>query len=208
MADWSAALHSPRTWLSAMTAVGVIGGWLAITHAAESDWWTHRSLSRLGVDAGASGFLNATLVVLGLILVALAISLNGTLASLSSAGRLSSKARWRLRAGLVAAGVAVVLSGVFRNEGQLPHLIHNLAGFGAPALLVSTLIGGRWAVGDLGCRFDRESIAILVVCVGLFTAAYGGHLIPYAVMELACFGLIGSWLWLFEARLQGIVGQP
>src|SRR6266700_3428078 len=120
-AEWSAALRSPRTWLSAMTAVGVIGGGLAMTHATRSDWLTQRSLSGLGVDAGASGFLNATLVALGLIFVALAISLNGTLASLSSAGRLSSGACRRFRAGLLAAGVAVALAGVFRNDGQLPH---------------------------------------------------------------------------------------
>ncbi len=69
----------------AMTLVGVIGGGLAIIHAKETDWLTHLSLSRLGSDAGASGILNGTLVAIGLILVALAISLEGTFAGLRSA---------------------------------------------------------------------------------------------------------------------------
>ena len=190
-----------------MTLVGVIGGWLAITHATETDWLTHLSLSRLGIDAGASGILNGTLVALGVILVALAISLEGTFANLRSAGRLSSRANRLLRIGFIGAGVAVGLAGVFRNDGQLPHLIHNLAGFATPIVLVSTVLGGRLAVGDLGRRFDRLSIGILAFSLGLFVAAYMGHLLPYAVMELICFLLIGALLWLFEARLQGVIGQ-
>ena len=59
----------------------------------------------------------------------------------------------------------------------------------------------------VGRHFDRASVAILVSCVGLFFAAYLGHLLPYALMELICFGLIGAWIWLFEARLQHVVGQ-
>jgi cytochrome bd-type quinol oxidase subunit 2 len=187
-----------------MTLVGVIGGGLAIIHATETDWLTRLSLSRLGSDAGASGILNATLVALGLILVALAISLEGTFASLRSAGRLSSRANRLLRIGFIGAGVAVGLAGVFRNEGQLPHLVHNLAGFATPIVLIATVLGGRLAVGDVGRRFDRLSIAILVVSLGLFVAAYAGHLMPYAVI---CFVLIGALLWLFEARLQGVIGQ-
>jgi len=191
----------------AMTLVGVIGGGLAIIHATETDWLTSLRLSRLGIDAGASGILNATLVALGLTLVALAISLEGTFASLRSAGRLSSRANRLLRIGFIGAGVAAGLAGVFRNDGQLPHLIHNLAGFATPIVLIATVLGGRLAVGDLGRRFDRLSIAILVVSLGLFVAAYAGHLMPYAVMELICFVLIGALLWLFEARLQGVIGQ-
>jgi hypothetical protein len=62
-------------------------------------------------------------------------------------------------------------------------------------------------VGGLGRRFDRLSVAILVVSVALFLAAYLGHLLPYALMELIGFALIGAWVWLFEARLQQTTGQ-
>jgi len=190
-----------------MTVVGVTGGGLAITHATETDWLTHMSLSGLGMDTGASGILNTTLVALGLILVALAISLEGTFARLCSARRLSPRAHRMLSVGFVAAGLAVVVAGLFRNDGQPSHLIHSLASFAAPIVLAATVLGGRLAVGGLGRRFDRLSVAILVVSVGLFLAAYLAHLLPYALMELICFALIAAWLWLFEARLQQVIGQ-
>lgn len=190
-----------------MTVVGVTGGGLAITHATETDWLTHMSLSGLGVDTGASGILNGTLVALGLILVALAISLEGTFAGLCSATRLSPRAHRMLNVGFVAAGLAVVVAGLFRNDGQPSHLIHSLASFAAPIVLVATILGCRVAVGDLGRRFDRLSLAILIVSAGLFVAAYPAHLVPYALMELICFALIGAWIWFLEARLQNVIAQ-
>jgi hypothetical protein len=190
-----------------MTVVGVTGGGLAITHATETDWLTHMSLSGLGVDTGASGILNGTLVALGMILVALAISLEGTFAGLCSATRLSPRAHRMLNVGFVAAGLAVVVAGLFRNDGQPSHLIHSLASFAAPIVLVATILGCRVAVGDLGRRFDRLSLAILIVSAGLFVAAYPAHLVPYALMELICFALIGAWIWFLEARLQNVIAQ-
>src|SRR5207253_5982983 len=124
--------------------------------------------------------------VLGLVLVALAISLEGTFARLRSAARLSPRAHRMLSVGFVTAGLAVMLAGLFRNEGQPSHAIHSLASFAAPIVLAATVLGGRMAMGGLGRRFDRLSVAIPVVSVGLFLAAYLGHLLPYALMELIC----------------------
>ena len=190
-----------------MILVGVIGGGLAITHATDADWLTHMSLSGLGLDTGASGILNGTLVALGLILMALAISLEGTFVGLCSAARLSPRAHRLLTAGFIVAGGAVVVAGLFHNDGQPSHLIHSLASFAAPMVLVATILGGRLAVGALGRYFDRVSVAILVISVGLFLAAYLGRLLPYALMELICFGLIAAWIWFFEARLQHVIAQ-
>jgi hypothetical membrane protein len=187
-----------------MAAVGLVGGGLAVASAADTHWYTHVSLSRLGVDPGASAIMNATLLLLGTLLVALGLSLEPTLARLRSAGRLSSRTSDALRIGFIAAGVAVSVTGVFHNDGRLPYVIHNLAGFTTPLVLTATILGGRFAVGGLGRRFDRGSIAIPSLCICLFLAAYLGHLLPYAVMEASCFGLIGAWLWAFEARLHSL----
>src|SRR3989442_15656502 len=81
---WLAAARSPRTWVATMIVVGVIGGGLAISHATETDWLTHMSLSGLGMDTGAAAILNTPLGALGLILGALAFSLEGTFARLGS----------------------------------------------------------------------------------------------------------------------------
>ena len=92
---WVAAARAPRTWVVTMISVGAIGGGLASTHASDTDWITHMSLSGLGDDTGAAGILNGTLVALGLSLVALAISLERILAGLRSAARLSPRAHLR-----------------------------------------------------------------------------------------------------------------
>jgi len=188
--------------VTTLLLVGVIGGGLAISHATETDWLTRMSLSGLGMDTGASGILTTTLAALGLNLVALAISLEATFRGLSAAARVSRRAHRLLSVGFVAAGGAVMVAGLFRNDGQPSHLIHSLASFAAPMVLVATILGGRLAVGGLGPGFDRLSAAILIASGGLFLAAYVWHLLPYALMELICFGLIGVWIWLFEARLE------
>jgi hypothetical protein len=197
-------VRSPRIWLTLITIGGFTGGGLAIASAKETGWLTHLSLSSLGVDSGASVILNSTLVAIGTMFAALGLSLDSAFASLRSAGRLSSRASQMLRVGFIFAGAAIALAGVFHNDGQLPYLIHHLAAFTTPIALIASILGGRLALGDLGRRFDWASIAIPVTCICLFVAAYIGHLLPYAVMEIICFGLIGVWLWAFEARLQAV----
>src|SRR5437588_1097133 len=49
---WLAAVRLPRTWVTTLLLVGVIGGGLAISHANETDWLTRMSLSGLGMDTG------------------------------------------------------------------------------------------------------------------------------------------------------------
>jgi len=200
-----AAVRSPRSWLTAMTAVGVIGGGLAISRATESHWQVQMPVSRLGVDAGAAGIMTVTLLGLGFILLALGVALDRTFASLRSAGRLGSVAEWLLTIGFVVAGIAVALTGLFPIHGRVSTVIHNLAGFTTPIVLMATVVGARLAIGGLGRAFDRASAAILLSVILLFAATLRGHLLPYGLMELICFGLIGAWLWLFEARLRGLM---
>jgi len=185
-----------------MTAMGLVGGGLAISRATESHWQLRMSLSRLGVDHGSAGIMTITSLGLGLSLLALAWSLNRTFGGLRSAGRLSRWAAWLLPIGFVIAGLAVGVTGLFPIYSRGETIIHTLAGFTFPIALMTTIAGGRLAIGGLGRRFDRISAAIIASVVVLFAATHWLHLLPYGLMELICFGLIGSWLWLFEARLR------
>jgi hypothetical protein len=197
-----AAVRSPRSWLSAMTALGVIGGGVAISRATESHWQVRMPLSRLGVDHGSAPVLTVTLVGLGLSMVALGLLLHQTFRALCAVGRLSPWAARLLPIGFALAGLAMAVTGVFPIWGSSSTIIHNVAGFTTPIVLMTTLVGARLALGSLGRRFDLASGAITMGVVVLFAATGWLHLMPYGLMELVCFGLIGGWLWLFEARLR------
>ena len=200
-----AAARSPRSWLSVMTATGLIGGGLAISRATESHWQLRMSLSRLGVDHGSAWIVTLTSLGLGMSLLALGWSLERTFAGLRSTGRLSRWAARLLSLGFIVAGVAVALTGLFPINNRNATIIHNLAGFTFPIVLMTTIAGGRLAIGSLGGRFDRFSAGIIAGVVVLFVATHWLSLMPYGLMELICFGLIGSWLWLFEARLRSLM---
>ena len=199
---FSAAARSPRSWLIAMTVVGLIGGGLAISRATDTEWQEGTPLSRLGVDAGAAETLTLTLLGLGIVLLALGISLDRTFSRLRSAGRLDPRAGWLLAIGFLVAGIALAVAGLFPIDSRSSTDIHNLAGFGMPVVLMATILGARLALGTLGPGFDRASAAIIFCVIGLFVATVQLGLLPYMLMELVCLGLIGVWLWVFEARLR------
>ena len=201
-----ATVRRPRLWLAALTSLALIGGALAVSRTSGSAW-LRISLSRLGVDDGARTILTTTLLGMGFTLLALAISLNRTFAALRSAGRLSVPAEWLLTGGFVAAGVAMAFAGLFPIWGTWPTIIHNIAGFTAPIVLMATLVGARVALGSLGREFDRLSGLIVLSVIAMFGAATWLPLLPYGLMELICFALIAAWLWLFEARLRSLLAE-
>jgi hypothetical protein len=202
-----AAARSPRSWLAAMTLVGVVGGALAISQATKTHWQVQMPLSRLGVDTGSAGILTFTLVGLGIILLALGIALDRAFAGLRAAGRMDPSTEWLLTAGFVVAGVAMAVTGVFPIQGSASTTIHNLAGFTIPIALMATMIGARLALGSLGRQFDRWSAVVSLSVIVLFAATHWAHLLPYGLMELICFVLIGAWLWFFEARLRWLLAH-
>ena len=190
-----------------MTVVGLIGGALAISRATETHWQVRMPLSRLAVDHGSAGIVTITLLSLGIILLALGISLYRAFASLRSAGRLSPLAEWLLTIGFAVAGMALVLTGLFPLHGRASTVIHNVAGFTIPIVLMTIMAGARLSLGSLGRQFDRWSAVIVLSVIILFAASSWVHLLPYGLMELICFVLIGAWLWVFEARLRCLLAD-
>jgi hypothetical protein len=190
-----------------MTVVGLIGGALAITRATETHWQVRTPLSRLAVDHGSAGIVTMTLLCLGIILLALGASLDRPLASLRSAGRLSTRAQWLLTIGFAVAGVAMLLTGLFPIRGNTSTVIHNVAGFTIPIVLMTIMAVARLSLGSLGRQFDRWSAVIGLSVIVLFGATSWLHLLPYGLMELICFVLIGAWLWVFEARLRCLLAD-
>lgn len=158
-------------------------------------------------DDGAAGTVTFTLLGLGIILLALGMSLDRTFARLHSAGRMGPRAGWLLAIGFLVAGIALAIIGLFPIDSRSSTAIHNVAGFAMPVVLMATMVGARLALGSLGRRFDQASAAIMLSVIGLFVVTARLQLLPYGLMELICLGLIGAWLWLFEAHLRRLMGD-
>lgn len=197
-----AAIRSPRSWLIALTVVGLVGGGLALSRATDTHWQSGTPVSRLGVDDGAAGTVTLTLLGLGVTLLALGVSLHRTLARLRASGRLDRRAERLLPLGFLVAGIGMAVAALFPIDTRPSTTIHNVAGFAIPVALMATMLGARLALGSLGRRFDQASVLILVGVIGLFLVSTRLQVLPYGLMELVCLGLIGAWLWLFEARLR------
>lgn len=190
---------STRACLFAMTVVGLVGGGLAIDRSTV-DPFREPSISRLGLDAGAGMIVNATLIGLGLCLLALGLCLREALLGLRDSP--SRAVNDLIPAGFAVAGIGLVLAAIFSVQTPTSTTVHNLAGFTTPLVLMASLIGGRAALGSLGRALDAFSVLAVAGNALLYALASRLHLLPYPMMELACFGLIGVWLWLFEARLE------
>ena len=202
-----AVLRSPRSWLIALTVIGLVGGGLAIRRATDTEWQAGTPLSRLGVDSGAADTVTLTLLGLGIVLLALGLSLDRTFSRLRSAGRLGRRAGWLLASGFLVAGIALAIDGLFPIDTRSSTAIHNLVGFAMPVVLMATILGARLAVGHLGPRFDAASAAIIFAVIGLFMATVQLGVVPYVLMEIICLGLIGVWLWVFESRLRSLLAD-
>jgi hypothetical protein len=62
-----------------------------------------------------------------------------------------------------------------------------------------------WPSAAWGAPSTKHRLPFFLGVILLFAASVRTHLLPYGLMELICFGLIGVWLWLFEARLRGLM---
>ena len=202
------AVRSPRTWLAAMTVVGGTGVPLAAARASLSNPPGLNTVSRLGLDARAGVVLNGTLIGLGLSLLALAVALRQQLARLRREGRLSRGGELLAVAGLVVAAVGISLTGIFTIQTRESTIVHNVAGFATPIVLTATLLGTRVTLKGLGSAFDVASGSILLCAALLYLSSATARVVPYAFMEIACFGLLGLWLWLFEAHLRALIEAP
>ena len=193
------SIPSTRACLTAMTAVGLCGGGLAVL-LSTADPLSLKSISRLGIDARAGVIMNVMLIGMGISMLALGLSFRRAFAGLP--GGTTQAAKELIAGGFVFAGVGVSLTGVFSVEVPASTVVHNVAGFSAPLLLIASLIGARFAFGSLGAGLDAFAVTVLAIGGVLFASASTVGRPSYPAMEIICFGLIGAWLWLFETRLR------
>lgn len=180
-----------------LSAFLVIGTFLAMTTAAEPDWW-RRNFSQLGIGPGGWAF-NGTLVVAGLLIATVGSYIGRDLHRL-----LGDRALSRIAPAVLAwalAGAALAAVGLLPLDlAPVPHLI---AAFSAVILIVVASILSMRAVPDPPRILRVATFGFIVLVVVVVGAAFPFRL-PMAAVEGVAVGLAISWLATF-VRVLGIL---
>lgn len=182
--------------VGAVTSVGFL---LTVTNASSADWWWLNA-SSLGIDPGAHLYFNLTMILVGLLFIGVAIPLRTQLLELRVRGLASPRWADAYRLGIAAIPVALICVGMFHIGGsRLPWLIHDVAGFLVPMVVMGMMLTIQLAVPGLRRGFERRSLLIVAAIVGLFVLAVT-RVISYSMMEIVSFAI--CWAWLLRYALQ------
>lgn len=197
---------APATLATALAIVGAGGTLIAVLMAAGSGW-TELTVSQLSADVAAGPWFRVTMLVCGLLALALAARMWLVLGVLQR--RASIGAGWAAMHGLgfVVIGLGFVGVAAFPlGVGPFVELAHGTAAYAIPIAVLVLMLTAPIAVRALGDRFGRASLAAIAAILLLYAAAVLG-LVPYAPMELAGFAIGGGWLVSYVIRLDRLAGS-
>lgn len=173
-----------------LSAFLVIGTFLAMTTAAEPDWW-RRNFSQLGMGPGGWAF-NGTLIVAGLLIATVGSYIGRDLHRIIGDRALSRIATTVLAWALAGAALAAV--GLLPlDRAPVPHLI---AAFTAVALIVIASALSMRALPDPPRMLRGATIGFIVLIVVIVGAAFPLQ-ISMAAIEGVVVGLSLLWLATF-----------
>ncbi len=199
--DPSGRRRSLKLRFAIVGVLAAIGLLLAIMNATSREWWW-ANVSTLGVDPGSDIYFNLTMVALGFVFPIVAIPMRQQLADARDVGLMSSRWAAAYRAGIGAIPIAFVAIGLFHIGGKpLHHMIHNVAGFSIPLIVMVMMLTVHWAAPAVGGRFSARALVIDAVIVALFFLA-ALEVISYSLMEILGFIICWAWLLPFSLRLE------
>jgi hypothetical membrane protein len=202
-------LDARRALLRRFGVVGVVAAFgflLAVTNASTNDWYWINA-STLGIDPGAHVYFNLTMIALGCLFVGVSIPLRRQLVELRDRGLTSAGWAAAYRLGLLAIPVGLVGVGVFHIGGaKLPWLLHDIAGFLIPLVVMAMMLTLHWAVPALHGRFERRALLIVGAIVGLFVLAVL-EAISYSMMEIVSFVICWAWLLRYSLEVETLLGR-
>ncbi len=202
---------SARTLAFAVVTLGAIGTVASAALAADDAWLT-RAISALTIDPASAGLFRATMALVGVGMLVLAIRLRPIIAELRVRRQAGAMA------GLIVPGVGLIGLGflgvaIFPVDGPAWVVIaHGTTAYTPPIVLMLGMLLARPAVPALGDRFGRLSLGLLASILLLYLVAVAGSL-PWGLMELLVFIPAGLWLVVFVDRLERLasnvpVGAP
>ncbi|MFE6733177.1 DUF998 domain-containing protein [Microbacterium sp. NPDC057650] len=192
--------RAPRlTWV--LGAATLLCAAIAVSAATTSDhgWW-RLYFSRLGMtDDLSSGFFNGGLVLSGLIIAASAVPLRAALGTVTALRGRAPVLRGRIPAllSLAVAGLGASLSSIGLFPLSVDPLAHERATNGVVLSFAVLLIAhrvGLWRRSRMLRIATLVAAPAMLVGMGLLVAGW----ISLTVFEILAFGMILTWVHLFE----------
>ena len=160
-----------------------------------------------GDRPGSKLYFNLTMIALGILFLGVAGPLREQVTDLGNHQLIRRPWRQAYRLGIALIPVALVAVGIFHiGGGQLPHMIHNLAGFTIPLVPMVMMLTLRSAIpGFVGATW-RRSLLVLAAIVGLFVLACVDA-ISYSLMEIVSFMICWAWLRWYAFRAESLLAR-
>ena len=182
----------------------VSGTFISMMTASNPHWWDDH-FSSLGAGGGVSGYaFNATLIVAGLVIVALSKYIADDFRKLQQTGRIAAKAKGNTVQMLLAGiGISLAFVGLFVYDA-FP-TIHNTSAFGMAFLFGVIVLLLPWLVPGFLPAFFVASyglIGALLVSAWLF---WGIGYFNLTVFELVAAAIIFTWLVIFVRHIAALL---
>ncbi len=191
--------------ISVLLAAFLLSGtFISMLTASNPHWWYYH-FSSLGANGGISAYaFNATLIIAGLVVVALSKYITNDFMKLHKESTSTNKARRAIFQTLLSGiGVAFALVGAFVYDA-FP-LIHNTAAGGMAVLFLLIIVPLPWLMPQFHRAYYLASyllLAALLVSVWLFASVGYFNL---TVFELVAAAIIFTWLVVFVRNLAALL---
>lgn len=196
--------------MSAVRIAGILaafllsGTFISMLTAGDPHWWYYH-FSSLGANGGVSAYaFNATLIIAGLVVVALARLIASDLAKLHGEQTRANQARRATFQVLLSGiGIAFALVGAFVYD-TFP-LIHNTAAGGMAVLFLAIVLLLPWLMPQFQKAYFLASYLLLgALCVSVWLFAVVGYF-NLTVFELVAAAIIFVWLVVFVRNLAALL---
>ena len=180
------------------------GTFISMLTASDPHWWYYH-FSSLGANGGISAYaFNATLIIAGLVVVALSKYITNDFVKLHKEDTRMNKARRIVFQALLSGiGIAFALVGAFVYD-TFP-LIHNAAAGGMAVLFLFIIVPLPWLMPQFHRAYYLASyllLAALAASVWLFASVKYFNL---TVFELVAAAIIFTWLVVFVRNLAALL---
>lgn len=182
------------------------GTFLSMLTAGNPQWWDDH-FSSLGAGGGVSGYaFNATLIIAGLVIVALARYITEDFNKLRQGGQISQKTKVGILQGVMTGiGIALAFVGLFvYNEYPA---IHNAAAGGMAVLFLTLVVALPWVTPGFTRAFFVASYALFVALLVSVWLFLGIHYFNLTVFELVAAAIIFTWMVVFVRHVAAMLSD-